>query len=208
VLSVTQPDPARTPTDDPVDDTGDRESITEIRGTVARFEMTYSPERGERVKFGPPLRVLVPGFLYLGLAVLAALLIFTAHAGAHGTSLYTFIVEGDRNRPIGSIAFAIVLVTSALATVLRAQMRGVIVHGDGLESRDIALLGVPRIRRFAWAQIDRLVVSETEVMLELWNGTYEKLPAVARPESLVMLLERIAIGRNIQLTRLTVPSAR
>ena len=39
-----------------VDDDGDRISVTDVNGTVARFEMTYSPPAGERLKFGPPLR--------------------------------------------------------------------------------------------------------------------------------------------------------
>jgi hypothetical protein len=179
--------------------------VTDVRGLNvlgARFEMTYSPERGEPAKFGPPLRLRLPGFVYLGIALVTAALVFAAHAGLGGTALYAFVVEGDRNRTFGSLPFALVLVTSAAATVLRAHLRGVIVHADGVESRDLAMLGVPRIRKYAWAQIDRLVVSKTEVMLELWNGQYEKLPAVATPEALVLLLERIALGRGIQITRL------
>ena len=44
-----------------VDDDGDRISITDVNGTVARFEMTYSPpEAGDKTKFGPPLRVAHP----------------------------------------------------------------------------------------------------------------------------------------------------
>ena len=59
-----------------------------------------------------------------------------------------------------------------------------------------------RIKRWAWPQIDRFVVDETQVMLELWDGTYERLPEVAETAKLVNLLERIAAGRKIQVTKL------
>ncbi|MDP9033296.1 MAG: hypothetical protein M3O50_00690, partial [Myxococcota bacterium] len=43
-----------------VDDEGDRISVTDANGTVARFEMTYSPRASPRTKFGPPLPSRVP----------------------------------------------------------------------------------------------------------------------------------------------------
>jgi hypothetical protein len=41
-----------------------------------------------------------------------------------------------------------------------------------------------------------------QVLLELWDGRYERLPAVGEPKALAELLERIALGRRIQITRL------
>lgn len=81
-------------------------------------------------------------------------------------------------------------------------MRGVIVTKDGVEARYLLALGVPRIKRWAWSQIDRLVLDETDVMLELWDGTYEKLPLVREGKRLAELLERIAAGRGRTVTRL------
>jgi hypothetical protein len=39
-------------------------------------------------------------------------------------------------------------------------------------------------------------------MFELWNGQYERLPPVRDPAKLGELLERIATGRRIRVTRL------
>ena len=64
------------------------------------------------------------------------------------------------------------------------------------------LLGVPRIKSWAWAQIDRLVVDDRGVMLELWDGQYERLPDVAEPARLSSLLEQVALSRNKPVTRL------
>jgi hypothetical protein len=36
----------------------------------------------------------------------------------------------------------------------------------------------------------------------MWDGTYERLPAVAEAEKMVDLLERVALGRGRQVTRL------
>ena len=80
-------------------------------------------------------------------------------------------------------------------------MRGVIVTRDSVETRSLSM-GFPRVRRFRWAQIDRVVLDKTDVLFELWNGEYERLPKVHKAEELVDLLERVAIGRGRQVTRL------
>jgi hypothetical protein len=61
---------------------------------------------------------------------------------------------------------------------------------------------VPRIKKWAWAQIDRLVLDDKGVMLELWDGNYERLPDVADPKGLSDLLEQVAISRSKDVTRL------
>lgn len=63
-------------------------------------------------------------------------------------------------------------------------------------------IGVPRIRKWTWSQIDRLVVDDEDVMLELWDGSYEKLPKVREGKKLAELLERVAAGRGRPVTRL------
>src|SRR6202041_118093 len=39
---------------------GDRISVTDVHGTVARFEMAYSPVEGDKFSFGPPLYQRIP----------------------------------------------------------------------------------------------------------------------------------------------------
>jgi hypothetical protein len=187
-----------------LDEEGNHEriSVTDVNGTVARFEMSYSPVEGDRFAFGPPLRMRVPSFLYLGFAVFLMTLVSVAHASASNSRLYIWIVEGDRNRPLGAAILAFIVLVSALGTVVRAHMRGVIVRVDGIEARYLLSLGMPKIKRWAWPQIDRFVIDDTQVMLELWDGSYERLPEVADTAKLTNLLERIAAGRRIHVTKL------
>jgi hypothetical protein len=58
------------------------------------------------------------------------------------------------------------------------------------------------VRKYRWAQIDRVVLDKDNVLFELWNGTYERLPKVRDGEKMVDLLERVAVGRGRQVTRL------
>jgi hypothetical protein len=82
-------------------------------------------------------------------------------------------------------------------------MRGVVVTADGVEARYLLAMGVPKIRKWSWAQIDRFVIDDADVMLELWNGTYERLPKVRDGEKLANLLEGIAAARGRAVTRLS-----
>ena len=84
------------------------------------------------------------------------------------------------------LAFFIFL--SGVGTLVRARMRGVVVHVDGLEARYLLPMGVPRVKRWAWAQIERVLIDDEGAMLELWDSTYERLPDVARPGELGALL--------------------
>jgi hypothetical protein len=182
---------------------GDRPSITDVNGSVARFEMAYNPREDERLVFGPPLWQRAPSLVYLGFALALAGAVFAAYHGAtSNSSLYVWVVEGDRNRAMGAVPLVSLVVLSAFATVIRAGMRGVIVSRDGVEARYLLALGVPRIKRWTWSQIDRLVLDEEDVMLELWDGSYERLPRVRDGKGLASLLERVAAGRGRVVTRL------
>ena len=60
-------------------DDGDRPSITEVNGTVARFEMAYNPNPDDRFVFGPPVWQRLPSLLFLGFAAtlaVATMLVF------------------------------------------------------------------------------------------------------------------------------------
>lgn len=202
---MTQPDSPRTePLPELVEgaDDGDRPSITEVNGTVARFEMAYNPEKSDRFAFGPPLSQRAPSLVYLALALLLGAVVLFAYNGSSNTSLYRFIVEGDRGRPIGSGPLAFLILFSAVGTVIRAGLRGVIVTAEGVEARYLLPLGVPRIRKWTWPQIDRLVVDGESVMLELWDGQYERLPRVRQGQELAELLQRVALARGRPVTRL------
>lgn len=199
-----QPSPATEMPDLMGEDDGERVSVTDVHGTVARFEMAYTPQSGERFAFGPPLKSRLPSLVYLGVAVVAATLVVVAYASSSSSPLFRYLVEGDKHRILSSPGFALILMASAIGTAIRSSMRGVVVSADGVETRSLVALGLPRVRRWAWAQIHRVVVDESnDVMLELWDGTYERLPEVAEAQKLTQLLEQIALGRRMQVTRLS-----
>jgi hypothetical protein len=178
-----------------VEDDGERPSITEIKGTVARFEMAYNPNPTERFAFGPPIWQRLPSLLFVGFAGVLAVATFLAHHAPPSSPIFRFIVEDGRT------PFVVVIVLTALATFVRSGLRGVIVTRDGVETRDLSL-GIPRVRKYRWAQIDRVIVDGQDVMFELWNGSYDRLPRVREGEKLVSILERVAIGRGRTVTRL------
>jgi hypothetical protein len=185
---------------------GDRSSVTDVNGTVARFEMAYNAGSDGPTAFGPPLRQRIPSFIYLGFAGALAAVVFSAPAAPRGSFLFRFVVEGDSGRPISAAAIALILIASAIGTVIRAHMRGVIVKREGIEARYLLALGFPRIRRWTWAQIHRLILNENEdeneAMLELWDSSYARLPEVADTKAMTLLLEQICHARTIQVTRL------
>ena len=182
-------------------DLGDEVSVTDVNGSVARFEMAYSPLDSDRFRFGPPVRQWIPSLIFLVAAItLVATVIVGQGSGA--TPLSRWLADQDRGRAISSFALALIVLVCALGTVVRAQMRGVVVRGDGVEARYLLPLGVPRIRRWTWAQVERIVVDGRSVMFELWNGQYERMPAVRDVAGLSSLLERIAGARKIRVTRL------
>lgn len=212
-MVVSRPDPsnvsgaASTELPKLTDTADERPSITEVNGTVARFTMAYSPAAGDRFTFGPPLAQKLPSWIFLGIALTLTAIVLVAYQSSGSSPLYTWVVEGDAQRPLRSLPLSLIVLLSAVATVIRARMRGVIVRAEGVEARDILAMGMPRVRSWGWAQIDRLVVDDESVMLELWNGTYERLPRVQDGRKLADLLSSIAIARGKQVTRLASPAA-
>ncbi len=185
----------------PLSDEGDRPSITEVNGTVARFEMAYQPEPSERHAFGAPLLTRLPSMLWFAFSVAISAVVVIAHHSSSNSSLYVWVVERDRGGIPASV-LAFVVLASGIATLARSYMRGVIVQGSGIEARYVLPLGVPRVRRWAWAQIHRMVIDDRGVMLELWTGEYEKLPAVARQLDLAAVLELKSAQHGVLMTRL------
>jgi hypothetical protein len=189
---------------------GERISVTDVNGTVARFEMTYSPPTTERVRFLAPLAARIPSMAYLALAAAASGVIFVAYSSGPNTRLFQWIVMGDRTRPISAEILAVIVLVSAVATVIRAHMRGVILSGDWIEARYLLAFGVPRARRWGWPQVSRLVLdhgaiergSGSPAGFELSDGAFERLPEVAQPKKLRDLLVSHAVKRKIQVTAL------
>jgi hypothetical protein len=208
VLTVTaSPSPpplASRPISDTVDDDGDRISITDVNGTIARFEMTYEPpSAGTTSKYGPPLRSRVPSAIYLVASIVFGIVTWYAYSAPSSSKLFIWAVEGDRIRPLSVSVIAVILLVSALATVLRTHMRGVIITDDWLEARYLLPLGIPRAKRWGWPQVTRIVLDGPRVGLELYDGTFERLPEVADGQALAQHIVHHAGRLRIDVTVLS-----
>ncbi len=157
--------------------------------------MTYRPTE---TSFGPPLLLRIPSFLYAALALAAVIVVLVAESSPSTSWLYVNVVERGVRGFMSARVFAGCLVVGAIASVLRTNMRGVRVRGDGVEYRDVVSLGIPRLRRFKWAQIDRVILdAPRSVALDLWDGTRAFLPRVSDRLSLSATLEKVAYARAI-----------
>jgi hypothetical protein len=183
-----------------VDEDGDRVSITDVNGTIARFDMSYEPpSAGVRTKFGPPRRARIPSALYL--AISAAFAAVTAYAYNAPTSsfLFRWAVEGDRLRPISVSVIAVILIVSSIATVVRTHMRGVIVTDDWIEARYLYMT-IPKAKRWGWPQVTRVVLDQDRVGFETYDGAFERLPDVNDRRGLVDLVLHHAARLRIDVT--------
>ncbi len=195
---------------DHVDADGDRISITDVNGTVARFDMTYeAPSAGERTKFGPPRRARIPSAIYLLASAIFGIVTICAYNAPTGSKLFVWAVEGDRIRPLSVSVIAVILMVSSLATVLRTHMRGVIVTDDWIEARSLLALGIPKARRWGWAQVTRLVVDGDRLGLEMYDGSFERLPEVRDGKAMVQLMMHHAARLRIDVSLLErIPTPR
>jgi hypothetical protein len=116
--------------------------------------------------------------------------------------LFVWAVEGDRDRPVSASILAAIVFISAVGTVLRTHMRGVLVSEQWIEARYLLPLGIPKARRWGWPQVLRVVIDDTRIALELWDGSFERLPEVAKSRELVNLVVRLAHRRRIDVTAL------
>jgi hypothetical protein len=163
--------------------------------------MTYSPPVGARAKFGPPWKTRLPSAAYLVAALILGGVVLYAYTAAPSSSVvFGWVVEGDRGRPISAGVLAIAILVSALATVLRTHMRGVLVSDQWIEARYLLPLGIPRARRWAWAQVHRVIVDGPRLALELWDSSFERLPEVEKSFELTDLVLQQARMRRIAIT--------
>jgi hypothetical protein len=157
--------------------------------------MTYRPAA---TSFGPPFLLRVPSILYGVLAVVAVIIVLVAEGSPPTSWLFVNVVQRGLRGFMSARVFAGCLVVGAVASLLRANMRGVRVRPDGVEYRDVVSLGIPRLRRFKWAQIDRVILDAgRHVALDLWDGTRAFLPDVSDRSSLAATLEKVAHARAI-----------
>ena len=172
--------------------------------------MTYRPTKAT---FLLPWRVRLPATMYFAIASVILSAVAIAHALPKSTWLYQVVVEEDRYRLLPAPAFAALIFASGLAAIIRQQLSGVVVRPDGIETREVLPFGVPKIRRLAWVQIDRVAIpyqapniapppGETvrkKIRLDLWNGSHEFLPDVAQFSELSVIIERVALARAIPI---------
>lgn len=160
--------------------------------------MTYRPTESF---YGAPWVTRLPSLLYLVLALIAVAVVIVGEMSPTNSWLYVKVVEEDVHHVISSRTFAVVLLLSAVAATIRTGMRGVHVRGDAVEFRDVVSLGWPRVRRFKWAQIDRIVLdSPRQICLDLWDGTRAFLPQVSDCHGLAQTLEKVAAARAIPVS--------
>ena len=159
------------------------------------FDMTYRPEE---TAFGPPLSAHLPSVVYLLVASGAVITVFVAYQSPVGSLLYNQIVERSMRGVIGARTVSLLLVAGAVSSFIKTSMRGVRIRADGLEFREVVALGIPRLRRYRWAQIDRILLdSPSAIVIELWDGNHAYLPDVSDREQLGAALEKVALARAI-----------
>lgn len=158
------------------------------------FDMTYRPREAV---YSIPWLERVPSFVYLAAALVSVVLVLLGEHSDPGSWLFNYVVVQDHVRLISSRTFAVLLSLGAIASVLRGNMRGVRIFGDGVEAREITQLFFPRVRRYRWPQMALIVLDQRHVAVELWDGQRAVLPAVGDREGLAAELERVAAARDI-----------
>lgn len=159
------------------------------------FDMTYRPTE---TAFGPPFRARIPALVYVFVALASVMTVFVAERSPTGSWLYVNVVERGARGIVESRTVALLLVLGAIAAVVRSGMRGVRIRGDGLEYRDIVGFGLPRLKRYRWAQIDRILLDlPNRLAVDLWDGSRAYLPVVEDHAGLAAALEKVAVARAI-----------
>ncbi len=161
------------------------------------FDMTYRPQGRE--SFGPPLRTWILPLVYLALALAFAGVVVAANLQTSGNWLFRYVVEGDQHRILGARTLALLVVLGGIAAMLRTAMRGVVIHPDGVEFRDVVGFAWPKVRNLSWAEIDEVVFQTSGVGIRTWEGSQLWLPSVLDHRGLQRALERVAVARGIPM---------
>ncbi len=162
--------------------------------------MTYRPAEEF---FGPPLLVRLPSFLHAAISVGVIALVFIVER-QQGSRLHAYMFRQEHliNAHMLALAFGV----SGTASVLRSGMRGVRVRPDWVEYRDLIGSLWPKVKKYRWAQIDRISFEPSgAISVDLWDGTREFLPEVSDQIGLSRALSRLARARAIPLSGGTGP---
>lgn len=155
--------------------------------------MTYRPAEEF---FGPPLSVRIPAFVHGGVALVVLALVFIVERGSQESTLYQYMFQ--QKHLIDTHLAAALFALSSLLSMLRDGMRGVRIRPNFVEYRELLNAMWPRVRRYRWAQIDRVIFEKSgSVSVDLWDGRREILPAVRDVGGLKVVLERLALARAI-----------
>lgn len=155
--------------------------------------MTYRPTEEF---FGPPLSARIPAFIHGGLSVLLLGLVFAVERGPKDSALYHYMFQ--KKHLIDTHMAASLFALSSVLSILRDSMRGVRIRPNFVEYRELLSAMWPRVRRYRWAQIDRVVFEPSgSILMDLWDGRREILPEVRDPGELRAVLERLAWARAI-----------
>jgi len=159
--------------------------------------MTYRPRESV---FGPPLIERLPSIAYLAAALGIGVLVLVGEQSVAGTWAFHYVVEEDAGRVMSIRTFAVVIFVSALASVVRAGMRGVRIYPDGVEAREVLGFIVPKLRRYRWPQIERILLDgASHIAFDLWDGTRAYLPKVSDRLALEAALQQVAAARAIPI---------
>jgi hypothetical protein len=155
--------------------------------------MTYRPIEEF---FGPPLSMRIPAFIHGFLALAVIALVVIVERGPRDSALYVYMFQTKHmvDTHVAAGAFAL----SSVLSIMRDGMRGVKFRASWIEYRELLSAVWPRVRRYRWAQIDRINFEESgSISLDLWDGRREFLPPVRDADGLRNVLERLAAARAI-----------
>lgn len=155
--------------------------------------MTYRPVEEF---FGPPISVRMPAFIHGGVAIVVLALVFIVERGAQDSALYHYMFR--QKHLIDTHLAAALFALSSLLSMMRDGMRGVRIRPNFVEYRELLNAVWPRVRRYRWAQIDRVIFEQSgAISVDLWDGRREILPPVRDVTELRAALERLALARAI-----------
>ena len=159
--------------------------------------MTYRPRESV---FGPPLMERIPSIAYLAAALGIGVLVLVGEQSATGSWAFHYVVEQDAGRVMSIRTFAVIILVSALASVVRAGMKGVRIYPDGVEAREVLSFIVPKLRRYRWPQIERILLDgASHIAFDLWDGSRAYLPRVNDRAGLEAALQHVAAARAIPI---------
>ncbi len=171
------------------------QAVAERPSRPPGFDMTYQPDE---CRFGPTWWARLPSLVYLAVALLVGAVVLIGENSSTNTRFFDYVVVQDAGRVMSIRTLAIVLLVGAVSAVLRTGMRGIRVLPGGVETRDVTNFFMPKVRRYTWPQMERIILdSKRSIALDLWDGRRDYLPQVTNRPLLEATLERVAAARAI-----------